>query len=54
MSFAQTATWDGVLQPIGIQRKLSTNAVPTSSNDVIIPNVTNNQLLQAHRMNVRI
>ena len=45
-SFAQTATWDGSSSTDwNTAANWSTNAVPTSSNDVIIPDVTNDPIL---------
>ena len=45
-SFTQTATWDGSSSTDwNTAANWSTNAVPTSSNDVIIPNVTNNPII---------
>ena len=45
-SFSQTATWDGSSSTDwNTAANWSTNAVPTSSNDVIIPDVTNNPII---------
>ncbi len=45
-SFTQTATWDGSSSTDwNTAANWSTNAVPTNSNDVIIPNVTNNPII---------
>ena len=45
-SYSQTATWDGSSSTDwNTAANWSTNSVPTSSNDVIIPDVTNDPII---------